>query len=317
MESCANDTTLDHDTFTTYTAAEPEAISQLTAELFCTDTLKELYVAAVRDEDIGANKLYEQLRHDFRSLGLFVKSEDRALWKFAEALQDGMISDGIARAVVSYAQEVVRREGAVDEKPCAADLASTGETVEAAPATIAGRRPRPHPARPTFHLDPPTAHAILDLGAYITLTPALIHRILHSKRYLTLQSQLLNLVFDTYAQRLLTAIGPTAIGEDGHPLRRSRLQTTIDELARTPPHKVSYAAHGTKASQVVWTWKAFVDGEEKEVKVEAPVLREGFARVMWSSKEGFVRFVDVGREVFGGLMEAVRGAPGVRGWVVC
>ena len=319
MESCAANTTVDHDTFTTYIPAETEAISQLTAELFCTDTLRELYLAAVRDDDLGADKLYEQLRHDLKSLGLFIKAEDRALWKFAEALQDEGIANGIARAVVSYAQEVIRREGAADEEPCAGDLASTeaSGSAEDAPVAIKDDTPRSQPARPTFYLDPPTAHAILDLGAFITLTPTLIHRILNNPRYTSLTFNLLSLLFTAHTNRLLTAIGLPALGEDGQPLRRPRLQTAVDELARTPPHKISYAACGTRAARVVWTWKAFVNGEEKEVKVEAPDLREGFARVMWTSKEGFVRFVDARREAVGSVMEAVRGAPGLRGWVVC
>lgn len=319
MESCAANTTLDHDVSTLYTAAETGAISQLTAELLCTDILKELYVAAVRDDDIGADKLYEQLRCDLKSLGLFIQAEDRALWKFAEALQHEVISNGLSRAIVTYAQELVSSESAVDKNLEFEDPALTAEPepTDDARAAIANHPPRTQPARPTFHLPSPTAHALLDLGAYAILTPQLIDHILHSKRYLSLRSQLLDLVFDAYAQRLATAIGLSALGEDDHVLRWSRLQTAVDELTRTPPHKISYAAHGTRAARVIWTRKTFVDGEEKEVKVEAPELQEGFCRVRWTSKEGFVRFVDVRVGSVRGIMDVVRGAPGLRGFVVC
>lgn len=321
MGSCANDTTPDHDSSSPYTAAETEAISQITADVFCSDTLRPFYLAAVRDEDIGEDKLYEQLRHDLKSLGLFIGVEDRALCKFAEALQDETVSNGIARAVVAYAKEVIRREGTVDGEPCAGDLASTEEhrPAEAASAsTIAKRTPRTQHSRPTLHLDLSTAHAILDLsaahaildlGAYITLTPPLIALIQHSKRYLTLRSTLLDLVFSAYAQRLLTAIGPSALGEDGEILRWSRLQTTVDELARTPPHKISYAAYGTKAAQVVWK------SPSGEHKFEAPELREGFCRVKWTSREGFVRFLDVRVGSVRCVKEAVWSAPRVKGFV--
>ena len=306
MESRANDTTLDHEISSPYSTAEIEAISQLTAELFCTDILKPFYLAAVRDDDTGADKLYEQLRHDLKSLGLFIKSEDRALWKFAEALQDETISNGIARAVVTYAQEIVCREGAVDEESGVGDLASAGENT---PATIADNTSGTQPAPPKFHLPSPTAHAILDLGAYTTLAPPLITLIQQSNRYLSLRTNLLDLVFTAYARRLSTAIGSAALGEDGQPLRWSRLRTTIDELSRTPPHKISYATHGTKAAEVVWI------SPSKEHKFKAPELREGFCRVKWTSREGFVRFVDVRVEVVRGVKEGVWSAPRVRGFV--
>lgn len=311
MESCANNTTLDHDLSSPYTHAEIEAISQLTAELFCTDILKPFYLAAVRDDDIGADQLYEQLRLDLKSLGLFLKAEDRALWKFAEALQDEMISNGIARAVVTYAREIIYREGAVDEGLGTRDLVSTGEhePVEESPAPTADIQFSAQPTRPKFHLDPPTAHAILDLGAYINLTSALIDRIQHSSRYISLRSHLLDLVFTAYAQRLATAIGPSAVGEDGQPLRWSRLQTTIDEISRTPLHKISYAAHGTKAAEVVWI------SPSKEHKFKAPELQQGYCRVKWTSKEEFVRFVDVRVGVVGRVKEVVWSAPRVKGFV--
>jgi hypothetical protein len=311
MESCASNTTLDHDMFFSYTAAETEAISQLTAELFCNDTLRPFLLAAVRDEDIGADKLYEQLRHDLKSFGLFIRIEDRALCKFAEALQDEMISNGIARAVVAYAEEVIRGEGAADEEPDAGNPALPEEhgSTEDALATIAHDSPRTYFQRPTFRLSPPTAHAILYLGAYITLTPSLIDLIHHSKRYRSLRSHLLDLVFSAYAQRLLTAIGSSALGEDGELLRWSRLQTAVDELARTPPHKISYAAHGTKAAQVVWR------SHSGEHEFEAPELREGWCRVKWTSREGLVRFVDVRVGAVRGLKEVVWSAPRVKGCV--
>jgi hypothetical protein len=311
MESCANDTTLDHDLPSPYTTAETEAISELTAEVFCNNTLRPFCLAAVRDEDIGADKLYEQLRHDLKSLGLFIRVEDRALCKFAEAMKDESISNGIARAVVLYAQEVIRWKGAADEEPDAGNMASTGKPgpVEDASATIINGTPRTHYARPTFHLSLPTAHAILDLGAYIALTPPLITLILHSKRYLSLRSHLLDLVFCAYAQRLAIAIGSSALGEDGQVLHWSRLQTVIDELARTPPHKISYAAHGTKAAQVVWI------SPSGEHEFEAPELREGWCRVKWTSREGFVRFVDVRVGDVRRVKEGVWSAPKVKGFV--
>jgi hypothetical protein len=226
MERCANNTTLGHDFSFPYTLGGTEAISQITEELFCNDTLRPFYLAAVRDEDIGDDKLWEQLRYHLKSLGLFIGVENRALCKFAEALQDEMISNGIARAVVAYAQEVISMEGKTDEEPCAGSLASTGELVADVPATTTNRT-RTYCIHPTFNLSPTTAHAILDLGAYITVTPPLIALIQHSKRCLSLHSHLLDLVFTTYAQRLLTAIGPNALGEDGQTLHWSRLQTTI------------------------------------------------------------------------------------------
>lgn len=311
MDSSAGRNALDYDVSSSYTAAETDAISQLTAELFCNDDLKPLYVAAVQDDDIRAEKLYEQLRHDVRSLGLFIKAEDTALRKFAEALQVDSISDGIARAVVAYAQEVVRMEGKADEESYPGDLTSTGDhkPTESAPATIAEHSSRAKPARPTFHLDYATAHAILDLEAYIDLTPPLIDRILHSNRYISFYSHLLDLLFSAYAHRLLTAISPAALDEDGQVLRWSRLQTTIDELSRTPPHKISYAAHGTKVAEVVWT------SSSKERKFKAPELREGFCRVMWISREGFVRFVDIEVGRVRNLKEVVWSAPAVGGFV--
>lgn len=307
MESCADEFTLDRELSSPYTAAETEAISQITAKLFCNDTMRPLYLAAVRDENIGADKLYDQLRHDLKSLGLFIRVEDRALCKFAEALQDETISNGIARAVVTYAQEVIRWEGAMDEEPCPGTLALTGKNV---PATTTNRT-RTHSTHPTFHLDHSTAHAILDLGAYITLNPFLINLIQHSKRFLSLRSHLLHLldlVFSTYAQRLLTAIGRAALGEDGQVLRWSRLQTTVDELARTPPHKISYAAYSTKAAQVTWV------SPSGEHEFEAPELQEGWCRVKWTSKEGFVRFVDVRVDVVKEVKEGVWSAPRLRGF---
>ena len=305
MGNFADNNALDYDTSTTYTATEAEAISQLTAELFCNDDLKPLYLAAVRDGDIGADKLYEQLRHDLKSLGLFIKAEDKSLWKFAEALQKETISNGIARAIVSYAQEFVRMDDKVDDVLDLGSLALTGEheSAEDAPPTTA--ESRTNPARPTFHLDARTAHALLDLGAYINLTPPLIHLILHSTRYLSIHAQHLDTLFSAYAHRLSTAIGPAALGEDGKVLRWSRLQTAIDELSHTPPHKINYAAHGTKVAEVVWI------SPSKGHKFKAPELREGFCRVKWTSKEGFVRFVDVRLGVVRELKEAVWSAPAV------
>lgn len=311
MASFADNNALDYCICTTYTTAETEAISQLTAELFCNDSLRPLCLAAVRDDDIGAEKLFEQLRHDLKSLGLFIKGEDKALWEFAEALQDDSISDGIARAVVTYAQEFVRMEETADEDPEVGNLAPIREHGPAEDALVLMADPtaRTKPARPTFHLDLQTAHSILDLGAYTTLTPPLIHRILHSTRYISIHSRLLDLLFSAYAHRLATAIGPAALGEDGQVLRWSRLQTTIDELSRTPPHKISYAAHGTKAAEVIWV------SPSREHKFKAPELREGFCRVLWASKEGFVRFVDVSVGVVRGLKEVVWSAPAVGGFV--
>jgi hypothetical protein len=310
MESFSGHNALDFAVSSSYTAAEIGAISQLSAELFCNDDLKPLCLAAIRDNDTGAEKLYEQLHHDIRSLGLFIKAEDMALRTFAEALQVDSISDGIARAVVAYAQEVVRRERTADEESCPGDLASTGDhgPIDDAPPAITDR-PRTKPARPTFYLDYATAHAILDLEAYIDLTPPSIDKILHSNRYLSLHSHLLDSLFYAYAHRLSTAIGPAALGEDGQVLRWSRLQMTIDELSRTPPHKISYAAPGTKVAEVVWT------SPSKEHKFKAPELRDGFCRVMWTSREGFVRFVDVEVGAVRGVMEVVWSAPAVGAFV--
>ena len=311
MDSFAGRYAPDFDVSSSHTAAEIDAISQLTAKLFCNDDLKPLCVAAVRDEDIGAETLYEQLCHDIRSLGLFIKAEDRALWKLAEALQEEIISNGIARAVVSYAQDVVRLESAVDEDPCSGDLASRGEhgLTDDALAPIADRPLHMKPARPTFHLDSQTANSILALGAYVNLTPPRIDRILYSTRYISIHAHLLDLLFSAYAKRLSTVIGPAALGEDGQVLRWTRLETTIDELSRTPPHKFSYAAHGTKVAEVVWI------SPSKEHKFKAPELREGFCRMMWTSKEGFVRFVDVEVGVVREIKEVVWSAPAVGGFV--
>ncbi|KAM0706136.1 hypothetical protein Q7P35_006685 [Cladosporium inversicolor] len=315
MKSHGDNKALDDHLSSPYTFAEIEAVSQLTGELFCTNILKTFYFAAIRDDDIGAGKLYEQLRHDLKTLGLFLKAEDRALWKVAEALQDQMISNGIAHAVVAYAQEVILKEGVVSEEPDAGDLPSTGEHGLAEdPSATTGDLTCSASARLTFHLDPPTAHAILDLGAYTTLTPPIITLIQHSKRYLSLRTHLLDLVFTAYSQRLASAIGPSAIGpsaigEDGQSLRWSRLRTTIDELSRTPPHKISYAAHGTKTAEVVWI------SPPGEHKFKAPELREGFCRVKWTSREGFVRFVDVRVGAVRGVMEGVWSAPRVKGSV--
>lgn len=311
MENFPDHNVLNLDVSSSYTAAEKHAISRLTAELFCNDDLKPLCVAAVLDDDIGVDKLYEQLRHDIRSLGLFIKAEDTALRKFAEALQADSISDGIARAVVAYAQEVIRMEGIADEEPCPVHLASTGdsEPTESTLAPTAEHTSRTKPAHPTFHLDYATAHAILDLEAYIDLTPPLIDRILHSNRYISLHSHLLDSIFFAYAYRLSTTIGLAAFSEDGQVLRWSRLQTAIDELSRAPPHKISYAAHGTKVAEVRWT------SPSKEHKFEAPELREGFCRVMWTSREGFVRFVDISAGVVRRLKETVWSAPAVGGFV--
>ena len=327
MESLANNNALDHDGCDPYTAAETEAISQLTAELFCNDNLKPLYLAAIRDDDIGADKLYEQLRYDIRSLGLFLKAEDRALCKFAEALQDEAISDGIARAIVAHAQECIRRQGAPNEDPEVKPPPSPNEHDPATPP------PAPPPTHhPTLTLSPRTTNLLLALGAYTTLAPTLLARILSHPRSISLSSHLLDSLFSAYALRLLTAIGPTALDENGNPLCGSRLQTVVDELARTPPHKVEYAAWGTREAEVEWVWREGVAAkpgvsqwwkkeeekeETKEVKVKAPVLREGWARVMWTSREGFVRFLDVPAGRVGGVVEGVyRGAPGVGGFVV-
>lgn len=311
MDSFAGQNALDYDVSSPYAAVEIDAISQLTAELFCNNDLNPLCVAAVRDNDIRAEKLYEQLRHDIRSLGLFIKAEDTALRTFAEALQVDGISNSIARAVVVYAQDVVRMEVTADEESCPADLALTGdhEPAERAPPLTADHTSRAKPARPTFHLDYTTAHAILDLEAYVDLTPPLINRILHSNRYTSLYSHLLETLFSAYAHRLSTAIGPAALGEDGRVLRWSRLQTTIDELSRTPPHKISYAAHGTKVAEVVWT------SPSKEHKFKAPELIEGFCRVMWTSREEFVRFMDVRVGVVKEVKEVIWSAPVVGGFV--
>ncbi|GAB7333719.1 hypothetical protein MBLNU13_g05256t1 [Cladosporium sp. NU13] len=309
MESFADNNFLNYDMSITYTATEAEAISQLTAELFCNDDLKPLYLAAVLDDDIGTDKLYEQLRHDLKSLGIFFKAEDKSLWKFAEALQEETISNGIARAIVNYAQEVFRREDAVDEDLVIGSLALTEEHEPAGDAPSSTAESRTNPAHPTFHLDTSTAHLILDLGAYTTFTPPPIHRILHSTRYLSIHSHLLDLLFSAYSHRLATAIGPAALGEDGEILRWSRLQTTIDELSRTPPHKISYAAHGTKVADVSWT------SPSGEHKFKALELMEGFCRVKWTSTEGYVRFVDVRVGIVKEFKEAVWSAPAVGGFV--
>lgn len=311
MESFSGHNALDCAASSSYTAAETDAVSQLTAELFCNKDLKPLCLAAIRDDDIGAEKLYEQHRHDIRSLGLFIKAEDRDLQKFAKALQVNSISDGIARAVVAYAQDVVRMEGTGDEESRPGHLASTGDhkPAESPPATITDHTPTAQPARPTFHLDYAIAHAILDREAYVDLTPPLIDKVLHSNRYLFLHSHLLDSLFSAYAHRLSTVIGPAALGEDRQVLRWSRLETTIDELSRTPPHKISYAAHGTKVAEVVWT------SPSKEHKFKAPELRKGFCRVMWTSREGFVRFVDIEVGRVRELKEVVWSAPAIGGFV--
>ena len=83
---------------------QSEVISQITADLFCNANLQPLYLAALRDDHAGADKLYDNLRYDLKSLGCFLRPQGRDLQKFAEVLQDETISNGIARAVVAYAR---------------------------------------------------------------------------------------------------------------------------------------------------------------------------------------------------------------------
>jgi hypothetical protein len=289
MNVSTNKTVLIHEASTAQTAAEGEgqAISQLTAELFCNATLEPLYLAALRDGDVGADKLHELLRYDIQSLGMFLKAEDRALWSFADALRNDKISDGIASAIVTFAKEVLRIETA-----SAVEDSSTKSP------------------QPTFHLDPSTVEAILAREAYINLTPTLIRAILDSKRYKTFGLKLLSSVFEAYSHRLANAIGPDALGEDGNVLRWSRFQSVIDELATTPPRCISFAAEGTKAAQV--TWSTMRAGARK---LKAPGLHEGYCRVKWSSKSGFVRFVDVRVGVVRDVIEVLDGRPRVGGFV--
>ena len=268
-------------------ALENEAISKLTADLFRNATIKPLYLAALRDEDVGADQLYDQLRYDIRSLGLFLKAEDRVLWSFAEALRDEAISDGIASAIVVYAKDVVERENAAATR--------NTDTLSLPP--------------PTFSLPPLTIEALLAREAYITLTPPLIESILKSKRYTTLGLNLLNTLSSAYARRLAIAIGSDALGEDGIVLRWSRLQSVVDELAATPPRCVSFAREGTGASEVKWS-----TGRVGVRKIEAPGLREGYCRVKWTARNGFVRFVDVRVGVVRSVMAAIDGAPRIPGW---
>jgi hypothetical protein len=289
MNDFTNKTILIHEASTAQTAAESEgqAISQLTAEIFCNATLKPLYLAALRDGDVGADKLHELLRYDIQSLGMFLKAEDRALWSFADALRNDKIADGIASAIVTFATEVVDWESAL----------ATGNTD--AP-----------PAQPTFHLPCPTVEAILAREAYINLTPTLIQAILDSKRYTTLGLKVLNSMFEAYSRRLATIIGPDALGEDGTVLRWSRFQSVIDELATTPPRCISFAAEGTKVAQV--TWSTMRAGARK---LKAPELREGYCRVKWTSKSGFVRFVDVRVGIVRDVIEVLDGRPRDGGFV--
>jgi hypothetical protein len=278
-----------HDPSATLIASENEAISNLTAELLCNPTIKPLYLAALRDEDVGADKLYDRLRYDLRSLGLFLKAEDGVLWSFAEALRDEAISDGIASAIVAYANALLVRDRE--------NAAAIGDT-----ATLS------LPA-PTLNLPLLTIEALLAREAYVTLTPTLVEDILDSKRYTTLGLNLLNTLSTAYSVRLATALGPDAIGEDGTVLRWSRFQSVVDELAATPPRCICFAAEGTKAAEVKWSTM-----REGARKIEAPRLREGYCRVKWTARNGFVRFVDVRVARLGGLMEAIDGAPRMRGW---
>lgn len=275
-------------------AEHREFVSQMTAELFYNDTLQPLFHAVLRDGDTAAGKLYEQLRYDIECVGRFVKVEDRALRGFADGLQDETITSGIASAVVSHARLTVNMESKAARDACVDDSASTAEDSD----VTADSKILAKPAHPKFELDSATVEAILNREAYNNLTPRRVFTIIRSKRYIGLGSHVLEQVVEAYEQRLSTAIGTTAIGEDGEVMGLPLLQKTIHELAATPPLMFTFARYGTEESFVRWDRIG-----------RAPELVKGFCRLLWKPSRGMVRYIDIEEKRVQAIQVAIALAP--------
>lgn len=253
-----------------------EFVTDMTAELFCNNTLVPLYLELLRGGEGGDDALYDQLRYDIRSLGLFLKPSDRALANFADALQDETISNGIALAVLTYARSVLCMETLMAGAAYTEDL----------------------PAQFVFELAHEIVKTLLDRGAYDNLNSERLSRILRSKRYNSLVSRVREQMLEAYTQRISAAIGPDAIGDDGEFLSPLYLRRTIDEISVTPPRLITFAAYSSDEACVSW-----------KTLGSAPDLLKGFCRMRLNGARDLVRYIDVQERRVPAIKVAIGSAP--------
>lgn len=251
-------------------------VTDMTAELFCNNTLVPLYLALLRGGEGGGDALYDQLRYDIRSLGLFIRPSDTALTHLADALQDETVSNGIALAVLTYVRSIV----------CMESLMAGAAYIEDLPASL------------VFELDYEIVQTLLDRGAYDNLTPERLSRILRSKRYNSFVPRVREQMLEAYTERIYGAIGPDAIGDDGEFLSPLYLKRTIDEISATPPRLITFAAYGSDEACVSW----------KKLG-SAPDLLKGFCRMRLNGARDLVRYIDVQECRVPAIKAAIDSAP--------
>lgn len=244
-------------------------VENIAKALFCTDELESILDAALRDPDVGIERLKNNIRRMIQHFGSDLRSEviDKLQLDISRAMKSRRLSSYAANSVIRHTQGGCARSSAAERSQLDSDD-------DDAPAVASDGSSDSLDEDDERDLSSTEFREIHDF-------------LFNSAAYSVFKTDLFNFVHKPYEKRVLSAIGDDLVGQSGEHLDRSALKFLARELSWVPPHLFTFSSRvrPSYSNEV----KAFVEDHMGETWNWSPLtarrypLQADRCRLSWKS----------------------------------